>query len=45
MKFTKKASTYGFSDALPQLACSVALIGMKLLCTLEGYLFSPTFDY
>ena len=36
---------WGLSDDLPQFACSMALIGMELLCTLEGYLSSPTCDY
>ena len=44
MKFIKKFF-WGLSDVLPQFACSVALIGMELLCTLEGYLSSPTCDY
>ena len=44
MKFTKKR-LYSLSDVLPQFTCCMALIAMELLCTLERYLSSPTFDY
>ena len=43
IKFNKKIMR-GVSDVLPQFACSMALIGMELLGTLEGYLSSATFD-
>ena len=41
----QKKKLCGINDVLPQLVCSMALIGMELLGTLEGYLSSATFNY
>ena len=44
IKFNKKFLC-GLSEVLPQFVCSMELIGMELLGTLEGYLSSSTFNY